>query len=58
MALVARPLLSGRHRGGAGDVGFLPFALLAGEIDILVALGALARQIAADFGNFGFPRLW
>ena len=57
MALVARPLFGGGDRGGAGDIGLLAFALLGGEIDRLVAFGALAREIAGDFGDFGFPRL-
>ena len=57
MALVARPLLGGRNRRGARDLRLLPFAFLGGEIDRLVALGALAGEIAGDFGNLGFARL-
>ena len=57
MALVAGPLFGGGDRRGARNVRLLAFALLGGEIDRLVAFGAFAREIAVDFGNFGFPRL-
>ena len=56
MALIPRPLFGGGDRRGAGDIGLLALAFLGGEIDRLVAFGALARQAAGDFGEFGFPR--
>ena len=57
VALVARAVFRGRDRCGAGDLCLLPLALFRGEIDILFALGALACEIAGDFGDLGFARL-
>src|SRR5262249_48002137 len=57
VALVAGPLLSGRNGRGAGDIGLLALALLAGELDRFVALGAFARKAALDLGNLRFPSL-
>ena len=57
VALVARAVFRGRDRCGAGDLCLLPLALFGGEIDILFALGALACEIAGDFGDLGFARL-
>src|SRR6478736_2282930 len=52
VALIARALLGRGDRGRPRDLGLLPLALLGGEIDVLVALGTLAREVAADFGDF------
>src|SRR5262249_45276667 len=57
MALAAPAFLGRGDRGGAHALGLLPLPLLDGEIDVLVALGALARQVAGDFGDFGLARL-
>src|SRR5262249_37761042 len=57
MALVAGALFGRRHGRGTGDIGLLALPLLAGKLDRLVALGALAREAAFDLGDLGLARL-